>query len=61
MRNLAEKSERNAATIETEEKKWELFENTEARLRDQEHFKLAYEWLKRRGKIVLLKGVVESC
>jgi hypothetical protein len=60
MSNLADKFEKNAVTIETEEKKWELFENREARLRDQEHFELAYEWLKNRGKIVPLKGVTES-
>ena len=60
MGNLAEKSERNAVTIETEEKEWGLFENRGARLRDQKHFELACEWLRNRGKIVLLKGVVES-
>ena len=35
MSNLAEKSEKNPVATETEEKKWELFENREARLRDQ--------------------------
>jgi hypothetical protein len=60
MNNLADKSEKNAVTIEIEEKKWELFENREARLRDREHFELAYEWLRNRGKIVPLKSVIES-
>jgi hypothetical protein len=60
MSNLAEKFETNAVTIETEEKKLELFENREPRLRDQEHLELACEWLRSRGKIVLLKGAIES-
>jgi hypothetical protein len=60
MNNLADKSEKNAVTIEIEEKKWELFENREAGLRDQEHFELAYEWLRSRGKIVPLKGAIEG-
>jgi hypothetical protein len=60
MNNLADKFEKNAVTIEIEEKKWELIEKREARLRDQEHFKLAYEWLRSRGKIVPLKGAIES-
>jgi hypothetical protein len=60
MSNLAEKSEKNPVTTETEEKKWELFENREARLRDQKHLEMAYEWLRNRGKIVLLKGAIEN-
>jgi hypothetical protein len=60
MGNLAEKSGENPVTTETEEKKWELFENREARLRDQKHLEMAYEWLRNRGKIVLLKGANEN-
>ncbi len=60
MSNLAEKSGKNPVTTETEEKKWELFENREARLRDQKHLEMAYEWLRNRGKIVLLKGAIEN-
>jgi hypothetical protein len=60
MGNLAEKSGENPVTTETEEKKWELFENREARLRDQKHLEMAYEWLRNRGKIVLLKGAIEN-
>jgi hypothetical protein len=60
MSNLAEKFERNPVVTETEEKKWELFENREERLRDQKHLEMAYEWLRSRGKIVLLKGGIES-
>lgn len=60
MSNLAEKLEKNPVTTETEEKKWDLFENREARLRDQEHLEMAYEWLRSRGKTVLLKGAIES-
>jgi hypothetical protein len=60
MGNLAEKSWKNPVTVETEEKKWELFENREARLRDQKHLEMAYEWLKNRGKIGLLKGAIDN-
>ena len=60
MSKLAEKSEKNPVTTETEKKKWELFENREARLRDQKHLEMAYEWLRNRGKMVLLKGAIES-
>lgn len=60
MGNLAEKSGENPVTTETEEKKWELFENREARLRDQKHLEMAYEWLRNRGKIVRLKGAIEN-
>ncbi len=60
MGNLAEKSWKNPVTVETEEKKWELFENREARLRDQKHLEMAYEWLKNRGKIGLLKGAIDD-
>ena len=60
MSNLAEKSERNPVTTETEEKKWELFENWEARLKDQKHLEMACEWLRSRGKTDLLKGAIEN-
>jgi hypothetical protein len=60
MGNLAERPEKNLLTSEAEEKKCELFENREARLRDQKHLEMAYEWLRNRGKIVLLKGAIES-
>jgi len=60
MSNLAEKSERNPVTTETEEKKWELFESWEARLRDQKHLEMAYEWLRSRGKTDLLKAAIEN-
>jgi len=60
MSNLAEKSEKNPVTTEAEEKKWELFGNREARLRDQKHLEMAHEWLRNRGKMVLLKGAIES-
>jgi hypothetical protein len=60
MSNLAEKSEKNPVTTETEEKKWELFESREARLRDQKHLEMAYEWLRNRGKMAQLQGAVES-
>ena len=60
MSNLAEKSEKNPVTTEAEEKKWELFGNREARLRDQKHLEMAYEWLRNRGKMALLQGAIES-
>jgi hypothetical protein len=60
MNHLAEKLEKNPVTIETEEKKWEIFEKREARLRDQRHLEMAYEWLRNRGKTDLLKGAIES-
>jgi hypothetical protein len=60
MSKLAEKCEKHPRTTETEEKKRELFGNREARLRDQEHLEMAYEWLRSRGKTVLLKGATES-
>ena len=60
MSNLAEKSEKNSATTETEGKKWELFENREARLRNQKHLEMAHEWLRNRGKTVRLQGGIES-
>ena len=53
MSDLAEKSGKNAATQVADEKKWRLIKNREARLRDQKHFELAYEWLKSRGKIAI--------
>jgi ribosome biogenesis SPOUT family RNA methylase Rps3 len=60
MSNLAEKPEKNPVATEMEEKKWEFFENREARLRDQKHLELAYEWLRNRGKMVLSQGVIEN-
>jgi hypothetical protein len=60
MSNLAGRYEKNPVPTETEEKEWELFENEEARLRDQKHLEMAYEWLRSRGKSVLLKGAIES-
>jgi hypothetical protein len=60
MSNLAEKPEKNPVTKEMEEKKWKLFENSEARLRDQQHLEMAYEWLRNRGKRVLLKHAIEN-
>jgi hypothetical protein len=60
MSNLAEKFEKNNATTEIEENEWELFENREAKLRNQKHLEMAYEWLRSRGKIVLLKGGIEN-
>jgi hypothetical protein len=60
MSHLVEKPEKNPVTTEKEEKKCEVFENKEARLKDQKHLEMAYEWLKNRGKTDLLKGAVES-
>jgi hypothetical protein len=60
MSHLAEKSVKNHVTTETQEKKWENFENRKARLRDQKHLEMAYEWLRNRGKTDLLKGAIES-
>jgi hypothetical protein len=60
MSHLVEKPEKNPVTTETEGKKWEIFENREARLRDQKHLEMAYEWLRNRGKTDLLKGAIES-
>jgi hypothetical protein len=60
MNHLVEKIERKPVTAETEEKKWEIFENREARLRDQKHLEMAYEWLRSRGKTDLLKSAIES-
>ena len=60
MSNLAEKSEKNPVTTEAQEKKCELFENREARLRDQKHLEMACEWLRNRGKMALLQGAIES-
>jgi len=53
--NLIGKFEKNPVATEIEEKEWKLFDNREAKLRDQTHLELAYEWLKSRRKIVLLK------
>ena len=60
MSHLVEKPEKTPVTPETEERKWEIFENREARLRDQKHLEMAYEWLRNRGKTDLLKGAIES-
>jgi hypothetical protein len=60
MGNQAERLWENPVTTEIKEKKRELFENREARLRNQKHLEKAYEWLRSRGKIVPLKGGVES-
>jgi hypothetical protein len=60
MSKLAEKCEKRPMTTEIEEKKRELFGNREAKLRDQKHLEMAYEWLRSRGKTALLKGATES-
>jgi hypothetical protein len=60
MRNPAEKFRENPVITEIKGKKWELFENTDARLRNQEHLEKAYEWLRKRGKVVPLKGGIDS-
>jgi hypothetical protein len=60
MSNLMEKFEKNPISTEIEEKEWGLFENREAELRNQKHLEMAYEWLRSRGKIVVLKGGIES-
>ena len=60
MSNLIEKFEKNPVATEIEEKERKLFENKEAELRNQRHLELAYEWLRSRGKIVLLKDGIES-
>jgi len=49
MSNLSEKFEKNSVITEIEEKEWKLFENRGAKLRDQKHLEMAYEWLRRRG------------
>ena len=60
MSNVIERSEKIPITTEMEDKKRELFENMEARLRDQKHLEMAYEWLRNRGKMVLLQGGIKS-
>jgi hypothetical protein len=60
MSKLLEKFEKNPVTTEIREKEWKLFENREAALRDQKHLEMAYEWLRSRGKMVVLKGGIES-
>jgi hypothetical protein len=60
MSNLIEKFEKNPVATEIEKKEWKLFENREAKLRDQRHLELAYEWLRSRRKIELLKDGIES-
>jgi hypothetical protein len=60
MSNFIEKLEKNPVATEIEEKERKLFENSEAKLRNQRHLELAYEWLRSRRKIVLLKDGIES-
>jgi len=60
MSNLGEKCEKGPVTIEVGKKEWESFENADATLRDQKHLELAYKWLRRRRRIVLLKGAMEK-
>ena len=60
MGNLAEKPKKIHITTEMDEKKCEFFESREARLRDQKHLEMAYEWLRNRGKMAQLQGAVES-
>ncbi len=60
MVNPAEKFKQISATKEGNRKELDLFENREARLRNQRHLEKAYEWLRNRGKIVPLKGGLES-
>ena len=60
MSNLAEETLKNSVTKETEEKKSEAFTSREARLRNQKHLEMAYEWLRNRGKRVESKGAVEN-
>ncbi len=57
MGSRGEQSKKNAVTIEKEER---FFLNRDARLRDQEHFEMAFEWLKSRGKIAHLESLSES-
>ena len=59
MGKLAEKTTKNQVT-EIEEKKRELFESTEARLRDLKHLEMAYEWLRNRQKPAQLKRAIED-
>ncbi len=60
MNHLAGKTVKNHVTTEIEEKRREIFENREARLRDLKHLEMAYEWLRNRGKTDLLKSAIES-
>jgi len=60
MSNLAERQKKNPVARKTEEMRWEAFEGKEARLRDQKHLEMAYEWLRNRGKMVLLRGAIEN-
>jgi len=60
MSNLAERHKKNPVAREIEEMRWEAFESKEARLRDQKHLEMAYEWLRNRGKKVLLRGAIEN-
>jgi len=56
---LAERTRKNQVT-EIEEKKRELFESTEARLRDLKHLEMAYEWLRNRQKPAQVKRAIEN-
>ena len=60
MGNLAEKTGKNQAAAEMKEQKRELFESTEARLRDLKHLEMAYEWLRNRQKPVQVKRAIEN-
>ncbi len=60
MGNLAEKTGKNQTAAEMKEQKRELFESTEARLRDLKHLEMAYEWLRNRQKPVQLKHAIEN-
>ena len=60
MSNLTEKPKKNPIPTEMEKKKWKLFEDREARLRDQRHLEMAYEWLRNRGKPAPLQGSIEN-
>lgn len=59
MGKLAEKTTKNQVT-EIEEKKRELFESTEARLRDLKHLEMAYEWLRNRQNPAQVKRAIEN-
>jgi hypothetical protein len=60
MGNSVEKFGEIPVTTQIEGKRWESFETTEARLRNQRHLEKAYEWLRNRGKIVPPKGGTKS-
>ena len=60
MIKLRERIERNPVTGETKEEEWAFFENSEAKLRNEKHLELAYEWLRKRGKTVPLKVLLRE-